>query len=64
MDAVDVIAHSTGGLVARSYIQSAAYGGFFNGTQKLPTFENLIMVGVPNRGAREYRRDGVDLRPD
>jgi hypothetical protein len=27
MDAVDVIAHSTGGLVARTYIQSAAYGG-------------------------------------
>ena len=29
LDSVDIIAHSTGGLVARSYIQSDAYGGAF-----------------------------------
>jgi hypothetical protein len=47
---VDLITHSTGGLVARTYIQSDAYGSS-NGTITLPTVTNLIMVGVPNRGA-------------
>ena len=51
LDGVDVIAHSTGGLVARTYIQSAAYGGEYTPGRRLPRIENLIMVGVPNRGA-------------
>ncbi len=42
---VDVIAHSTGGLVTRSYIQSTAYG------DGLPKIDNFVMAAVPNRGA-------------
>ena len=56
LDAVDVISHSTGGLVARSYIQSDAYGGSFESqgqTMRLPRINNLIMVSVPNRGASQ-----------
>jgi uncharacterized repeat protein (TIGR01451 family) len=45
LDSVDVIAHSTGGLVTRTYIQSNAYG------VTLPKIDNLIMLGVPNQGA-------------
>jgi probable HAF family extracellular repeat protein len=48
---VDVIAHSTGGLVARTYIQSAAYGGVDGLGHELPKIGKLIMIGVPNRGA-------------
>lgn len=52
---VDVIAHSTGGLVVRSYIQSDAYQGSYvddNGvTQNLPKIDHFIMMGVPNQGA-------------
>lgn len=51
LDSVDVIAHSTGGLVARTYIQSDAYGGDTGVGIKLPKIDNLIMFGVPNRGA-------------
>ncbi|MGC8638923.1 MAG: Calx-beta domain-containing protein, partial [Isosphaeraceae bacterium] len=55
LDSVDIIAHSTGGLIARSYIQSSAYNAIFPSgstvTTKLPRFNNLIMVGVPNLGA-------------
>jgi len=51
LDAVDVVAHSTGGLVARTYIQSSAYGGDYGPGQPLPTVNRLIMIGVPNRGA-------------
>ncbi len=50
LEEVDVIAHSTGGLVARTYIQSGAYGGTFAGGT-LPKVRDLIMVGVPNQGA-------------
>ncbi|MEQ1827789.1 MAG: hypothetical protein ABL921_17650, partial [Pirellula sp.] len=46
---VDVIAHGQGGLIARSYIQSPAYG-VSNGTTVLPTIDNLTLVGVPNEG--------------
>jgi probable HAF family extracellular repeat protein len=52
LEAVDVIAHSTGGLVARTYIQSAAYGAAYSPAgDELPEIHNLIMLGVPNRGA-------------
>jgi hypothetical protein len=56
LGSVDVITHSTGGLVARSYIQSDAYGGTFQSqatTMRLPRINNLIMVSVPNRGASQ-----------
>ena len=57
LDSVDIIAHSTGGLVARSYIQSDAYGGAFtddSGQQvNLPKVDNFISIGVPNRGASQ-----------
>jgi hypothetical protein len=49
-DGVDLVTHSTGGLVARTYIQSDAYGQS-NGDIELPIVQNLVMVGVPNRGA-------------
>ena len=51
LDKVDLIVHSTGGLIARAYIQSDAYGALYDGVHHLPTINNLIMVGVPNRGA-------------
>lgn len=51
LEEIDVIAHSTGGLVARTYIESPAYGGIFAGDRKLPKIRNLVMIGVPNRGA-------------
>ena len=54
LDSVDVVAHSTGGLIARAYIQSAAYGDnvpWSGATTKLPKINNLIMIGVPNLGA-------------
>ena len=55
LDSVDIISHSTGGLVARVYIQGAAYGQHFRASDgeaiPLPTVDNLIMVAVPNRGA-------------
>jgi hypothetical protein len=53
LDSIDIISHSTGGLVARTYIQSDAYGGVYDNTNnyKLPKVRNLVMLGVPNRGA-------------
>ena len=55
LDSVDIISHSTGGLVARVYIQGAAYGQHFRASDgeavPLPRVDNLIMVAVPNRGA-------------
>jgi triacylglycerol esterase/lipase EstA (alpha/beta hydrolase family) len=51
LEEVNIVAHSTGGLIARTYIQSPAYNAVFTGTKKLPKVKNLIMVGVPNRGA-------------
>jgi CSLREA domain-containing protein len=55
LEGVDVIVHSTGGLVARSYIQSLAYEGEFlsaeHGMLRLPRIHDFIMAGVPNRGA-------------
>ncbi len=43
-----MIAHDAGGLVARSYIQSAAYG-----QGVLPSIDDLVMVGVPNAGVTD-----------
>ncbi|MDA1273124.1 MAG: hypothetical protein O2960_03590, partial [Verrucomicrobia bacterium] len=43
---VDMITHSTGGLVSKAYIQSAAYGA----NADTPTINTLIQSGVPNKG--------------
>ena len=54
LDSVDVIAHSTGGLITCAYIQSGAYGDTVPwniATTKLPKINNFIMEGVPNLGA-------------
>lgn len=55
LESVDVIAHSTGGLVTRSYIQSDGYGKSFDLgnaiTTELPKVNNFFMLGVPNRGS-------------
>ncbi len=49
---VDIVTHSTGGLVSRSYIQSEAYNDFYGpgGAFRLPEVHNLVQVGVPNQG--------------
>ena len=44
---VDVITHSTGGLVARAYLQSAAYN---HPADNLLPVNTLIQTGVPNQG--------------
>ncbi|HYF20518.1 MAG TPA: LEPR-XLL domain-containing protein, partial [Ramlibacter sp.] len=44
---VDVLTHSTGGLIARSYIQSDAYTDAAAG---LPAVNMLVQTGVPNQG--------------
>jgi hypothetical protein len=50
-DSVDVVTHSTGGLVAKSYIQSAAYTETKDGTtDHLLPVNLLIQTGVPNQG--------------
>jgi ELWxxDGT repeat protein len=50
LSSVDIIAHSTGGLIARTYIESNAYGGQFSNLS-LPLVDNLITIGVPNSGS-------------
>ncbi|MBI5759845.1 MAG: hypothetical protein HZA46_15105, partial [Planctomycetales bacterium] len=52
---VQVIAHSMGGLLTRSYIQSTAYGDKFQSAAAgrelpLPVVSNFTMLGVPNQG--------------
>ncbi len=55
LEEVNIISHSTGGLVSRSYFQSDGYGGEFvlssGETVNLPRVRNFIMLGVPNLGA-------------
>ena len=61
LESIDVIAHSTGGLVTRAYIQSTGYQNeesysftASNGdaiTAPLPRVNNFTMIGVPNRGS-------------
>jgi triacylglycerol esterase/lipase EstA (alpha/beta hydrolase family) len=51
LDSVDMITHSTGGLVSRSYIQSAAYNQPYASNKTLPKINNLVQSGVPNQGA-------------
>jgi Putative Ig domain len=56
LDSVDVIAHSTGGLIVRSYVQSAAYNGVYGQDPqgddlRLPKIDDFLMLDVPNEGA-------------
>jgi hypothetical protein len=54
LDHVNVIAHSMGNILTRSYIQSTAYGGAYTiggQTLHLPTIDNFVMVSPPNQGA-------------
>ncbi len=55
LDSVDIIAHSTGGLVTRAYIQSDAYGGPYQRdnqeSRNLPLIHDFYSMGVPHRGA-------------
>lgn len=55
LEYVDIISHSTGGIVSRTYIQSDAYGEEFVepglGVLELPRVNYFFMLGVPNRGA-------------
>lgn len=51
LDSVNVIAHSTGGLVTRAYIQSDAYGDVYNGVDHLPKIDQFVEYDVPNFGA-------------
>jgi Ca2+-binding RTX toxin-like protein/6-phosphogluconolactonase (cycloisomerase 2 family)/PKD repeat protein len=62
LTSVNVVAHSTGGLVVRSYIQSTAYGEKYDSNDDgvvdesdiaLPKIGNLVFAGVPNQGAGE-----------
>ena len=52
-DSIDLVTHSTGGLLARSYIQSAAYNALYGGItdRALPLINDVVQVGVPNQGA-------------
>lgn len=51
---VDVVTHSTGGILARAYIQSPAYGAEYKDargiTRKLPKIRYLILGACPNEG--------------
>jgi len=59
---VDIVGHSMGGLVARSYIQSGLY--------QLGEIDKLLMLGTPNHGAvdayqmREWVNAGLEFVVD
>lgn len=52
---VDIVTHSTGGILTRSYIQSPAYGALFKDDEgklrRLPKVRYLILGACPNEGA-------------
>jgi hypothetical protein len=51
---VDLVCHSTGGIIARSYIQSIAYNGrvYSEGkAYRLPKVRKIILLSVPSEGA-------------
>jgi len=51
LDSVHAFAHSTGGLVTRTYIQSDAYGATTTDNITLPRVDDFIELAVPNRGS-------------
>lgn len=54
IDYVDIVTHSEGGIVVRSYMQSLAYGARYtdkNGVvRRLPKVRFLILGAAPNEG--------------
>lgn len=48
---VDLVTHSTGGLIARSFLQSAGYVQNDATLDTLPEVNTLIQVGVPSQGS-------------
>ena len=63
LPSVDVIAHSAGGSVVRSYIQSTAYQ---EDDFSLPKIDNFITLGVPFRGVSNPwnpRQNDFDANP-
>ncbi len=51
LPAVDFVTHSTGGLIARAYIESAAYGAGYGAGLMLPKVFNFVESAAPNQGA-------------
>jgi hypothetical protein len=54
---VDIIGVGGGALLARSYVQSPAFGGTFSlgsSTLKLPQVDSLVMVSGPNEGIPQF----------
>ena len=49
-ESVDVVAHGAGGLLARAYLQSDAYGAVMPGGGALPLIQEMVGVAVPNQG--------------
>jgi pimeloyl-ACP methyl ester carboxylesterase len=45
IDRIDLVVHSMGGLLVRAYLQAA-------GAQRDPRLRRMVMLGVPNQGAR------------
>ena len=53
LPAVNVITHSTGALLARSYVQSPAYGQAYAPGQYLPKINDAVLMAPPNQGDTE-----------
>ncbi|MGB8170655.1 MAG: LEPR-XLL domain-containing protein, partial [Chthoniobacteraceae bacterium] len=50
LPSVDLVTHSTGGLIARAYIESGAYGASYGGGKTLPKVFNFVESAAPNQG--------------
>jgi hypothetical protein len=69
LEYVDVVTHSTGGILARAYIQSPAYGGAYvdrhGAPRRLPKIRHLILGASPNEGTihswRPWHADFQDV---
>ncbi|MHC4993380.1 MAG: esterase/lipase family protein [Planctomycetota bacterium] len=58
--AVDVVAHSMGGLVTRDVLTRAAYyNGDGTGGARFPSVDRFVMLGTPNHGSAMVRLRGV-----
>jgi hypothetical protein len=53
LPAVDVVSHSTGGLITRAYVQSPAYGQEDADGLTLPKVNRALMMAVPQQGAAQ-----------
>ncbi|MFM8292900.1 MAG: hypothetical protein ACKOC4_14545 [Planctomycetia bacterium] len=52
--AIDLVGHSNGGLLSRSYVQSPAYGATFTAggrTYSLPKVADLVLLATPSLGS-------------